>query len=90
MIPLGIALATAGAAFAVAFGLGGREVARELSAGRSLRGVYAPGQEISVGGVRGTVRGVESTFTVLDAGDGRTLRVPNYVLLDNVVTVHDE
>ena len=90
MVPLALALATFGATFALAFGLGGRDVARELSAGRSIRGVYPPGQVISVGEVRGTVVVVEGTATVLDAGGGRTVRVPNHVLLDSVVTVHED
>jgi hypothetical protein len=35
MVPVGLALATVGAAFALAFGLGGRDIATALSTGRS-------------------------------------------------------
>jgi small-conductance mechanosensitive channel len=90
MVPLGVGLATIGAAFALAFGLGGRDVARAVSAGRYVRSAYEPGQTITVGEVTGTVRAIEGAATVIDAGDGRTVRIPNHMLLDSVVTVHPE
>ena len=76
MVPIGLALATIGAAFALAFGLGGRDVARAVSAGRYVRSTYAPGQTITVGDITGTVQSIEGATTVLDADDGRTVRVP--------------
>ena len=90
MVPIGLALATVGAAFALAFGLGGRDVARAVSAGRYVRSAYAPGQTITVGDITGTVQAIEGATTVLDAHDGRTVRVPNHLLLESVVTVHAE
>jgi small-conductance mechanosensitive channel len=90
MVPLGVGLATIGAAFALAFGLGGRDVARAVSAGRYVRSAYEPGQTITVGEVTGTVRAIEGAATVIDAGHGRTVRIPNHMLLDRVVTVHPE
>ena len=84
----GILLAASAATFTIAFGLGGREVARELSAGRYLRGAYEIGQEISFGGVRGEVVALESAATVLRTSQGETVRVPNNLLLGSVVTVH--
>jgi small-conductance mechanosensitive channel len=87
MVPLAVGLATIGATFAIAFGLGGRDVARAVSAGRYVRSAYEPGQTITVGDVTGTVRTIEGAATVLDARDGRTVRIPNYLLLDSVVTV---
>jgi hypothetical protein len=49
MVLVALLVATVGATFALAFGLGGREVARELSAGRDLRTAYQTGQVISFG-----------------------------------------
>jgi small-conductance mechanosensitive channel len=88
LILIGILLSGAAATFALAFGLGGREVARALSAGRYLRHDYAEGQDISFGDVRGRITTIESTSTVLDAGDGQSLRVPNHLLMETVVTIH--
>ena len=65
MIVVGIVLAAVAATLAIAFGLGGREVARELSAGRYLRTAYSEGQEISVDGVRGEIVALETAATVL-------------------------
>ena len=88
LILIGILLSGAAATFALAFGLGGREVARALSAGRYLRHDYAEGQDISFGDVRGRITTIESTSTILDAGDGQSLRVPNHLLMETVVTIH--
>jgi small-conductance mechanosensitive channel len=85
---IGILLGAAAATFALAFGLGGRDVARALSAGRYLRHDYAVGQEIGFGAVRGRITTIESTSTVLDAGDGNSVRVPNHLLMETVVTVY--
>lgn len=76
--------------FALAFGLGGREVAREVSAGRYVSGAFAVGQTISVEGVRGRIAAFDTASTVLESADGRTLRVPNHLLLDSVVAIESE
>lgn len=88
MALVGILLAGVAATFALAFGLGGQGVARELSAGRYVRGAFEPGQEISFGDVRGEVVTVETAATVLRKLNGETVRVPNDLLLTSVVTVH--
>jgi len=76
------------ATVALAFGLGGRDVARELSAGRFLRTAYSEGQVISVGEVRGEIVAMETAMTVLRTSAGETVRVPNNMLLNSVVRVH--
>ena len=58
-----------------------------LSAGRYLRHDYRVGQEIAFGDVRGRITRIHSTNTLLDAGEGRSIRVPNHLLIDSVVTV---
>ncbi|MDP9345017.1 MAG: mechanosensitive ion channel [Actinomycetota bacterium] len=89
MVLVGILLAAAAATLALAFGLGGREVARELSAGRYLRGAYEVGQTISFDGLRGEIVAFDTAATVLRSESGETLRVPNNRLLGSVVTVHE-
>ncbi len=88
LILIGILLAGAAGTFAIAFGLGGRDVARALSAGRYIRHAYSVGQEISFGEIRGRVTTMDSISTVLDAGEGRSVVVPNHLLMETVVTVH--
>ena len=88
LILIGILLGGTAATLALAFGLGGRDAARALSAGRYLRHDYAIGQEIGFGEVRGRVTAIENISTVLDTGDGRSIRVPNHLLMETVVTVY--
>lgn len=85
---LAIMVAAAALTMALSFGLGGRDMARALSAGRYVRGAHQVGQTISVGDVRGEVRAIESTATVLRTPDGDDVRVPNHLLLEQVVRVH--
>lgn len=87
---LGILLTGAVATFALAFGLGGREVARALSAGRYVRDDYSPGQEIGFADIRGKVTRIEPVSTVLEGENGASIRVPNHLLLESVVTVYPD
>ncbi|MDQ3378810.1 MAG: mechanosensitive ion channel [Actinomycetota bacterium] len=73
--------------FALAFGLGGRDVARQLSAGRYVGNAYRVGDQIEVAGFSGRISRIESATTVLEAGDGRSIRIPNHILLESVVIV---
>jgi small-conductance mechanosensitive channel len=88
LLLVAIVLAGAMSMLAIAFGLGGQGVARELSAGRHARTAFASGDEISVADVRGTVVAVETMATVLDLADGDQVRVPNRYLVESLVTVH--
>jgi small-conductance mechanosensitive channel len=87
MVLIGVILAGFAATFALAFGLGGRDVARALSAGRYIRADYAIGQDISVRDVRGRITAIDSTSTVLQTDTGETARIPNHLLIDSVVIV---
>ena len=71
----------------LAFGLGSRDVARELSAGRYVSRALELGQRISVEGARGEIVAFDAAAVVLRSDDGSTLRVPNHVALASVVTV---
>jgi small-conductance mechanosensitive channel len=82
-----ILLAAAAATFALAFGLGGRDVAKALNAGRFVRSAFEVGQTISVGNVRGEITAIEAEATVIGTAEG-SVRVPNHMLMESVVTVH--
>jgi small-conductance mechanosensitive channel len=90
LLLIGILLAGATATLTLAFGLGGRDVAAALSAGRYLRHDYTPGQEIGLAEVRGRITTIEPTSTTLDVGDGTTIRVPNNLLIQSIVTVYSD
>ena len=87
IIVLAILLGAVAATFAIAFGLGGREVARALNAGRFVRGAYDVGQTIEVGDLRGQIVAIEPDATVLGTDGGHRVRVPNHMLLESVVTI---
>jgi small-conductance mechanosensitive channel len=61
---------------------------RAVSAGRYVRGAYEVGQNISLGEVRGRIEAIEGASTVIDSGGGRSVRIPNHLLLESIVTVH--
>ncbi len=88
LVLIGVLLAAVAGTFTLAFGLGSRDVARALSAGRYLRHDYQVGQEIGFDDVRGRITMIHSTSTILDAGQGRSVRVPNHLLLDAIVTIY--
>jgi small-conductance mechanosensitive channel len=88
MVLVAVLLAAAAAPFALAFGLGGRDVARSLSAGRYVRSAFTEGQVIRVDGIRGTVERIEPSATVLRT-DGETIRVPNHVLIGQTVVIEE-
>ena len=86
---IAIVLAAVAATFAIAFGLGGREVARALNAGRFVRAAYTVGETIRVGDLSGQIVGIDTDATVIRTSDGR-VRVPNHLLLESVVTIYGE
>ncbi len=73
--------------FALAFGLGGRDIARNVSAGRYVGSAYRVGDSIQVAGVSGTISRLESAATVLETDGGEQVRVPNQLMLDSIVTL---
>lgn len=90
LVLLGIVVVALAGTFTLAFGLGGREVAGALSAGRYAREALAVGQTIRVGDVRGTVQAVESAATLLRAPNGEQIRLPNSLLLRHAVHIEPE
>jgi small-conductance mechanosensitive channel len=73
---------------ALAFGLGSRETARQIAAGRSLASSLQVGERITVGGLTGEIESFGSAAILLRT-DTSTLRIPNHLLLESVVEVHD-
>jgi len=73
--------------FALAFGLGGRDIARHVSAGRYVGSAYRIGDSVQVAGVSGTISRLESAATVLETDGGEEVRVPNQLMLDSIVTL---
>ena len=80
-------LLAAALTFALAFGLGGRDLARHVSAGRYVGNAYRIGDRVRVAGVTGTISRLESATTVLETDGGEEVRVPNQLLLDSIVTL---
>jgi len=89
LLVVAIVLGAVAATFAIAFGLGGREVARALNAGRFVRGAFAVGQTIRVGELQGQIVAMDPDATVIATDAGR-VRVPNHVLIESVVTLPRE
>jgi small-conductance mechanosensitive channel len=88
LVLVSVLLAAAAATLALAFGIGGREMAREVSARRYVEGAYRIGQEITVSDVRGTITAIEATGTLLETAGGEHVRVPNSQLIARVVHLH--
>ena len=86
ILVVGIVLAGVAAVFAIAFGLGGREMARALNAGRFVRSAFEVGETIQLGEWGGRILAIEADATVLGTDSGR-VRVPNHLLLESVVEI---
>jgi small-conductance mechanosensitive channel len=71
-------------AFGLSFGLGTRALTRDVVAGFYARKLFQPGDALDVAGVRGTLRTIAATQTVLDA-DQQMITIANTTLLRSVV-----
>ncbi len=71
-------------AFGLSFGLGSRDVTRNILAGFYARKTFAIGQEMEVRGERGKLKSITPTQTLLQQGD-RVVAVANSVYLEEVV-----
>lgn len=89
VVLVGILAAGAALTVALAFGLGSREVARELSAGRMVASAFAVGETIGVGELRGEIVRFDGGSTVLRTATG-TVRVPHHLLVESVVRLEGE
>ncbi len=77
-------LAGAALAFGLSFGLGSREITRNIIAGFYARKTFQVGEEIEVAGERGMLTSITPTQTILEQ-QGRTVAVANSIFLEQVV-----
>ena len=75
---------------ALAFGLGGRDVARELRAGRYVASSFSLGERIEVDTLQGEIIALEPAVVVVRRDDGRLVRIPNHLMLRSIVTTGAE
>ena len=85
MIRTVVVIGMAGAALglALAFGLGSREVTRNLMAGFYVRRLFEIGEELEIGDLKGTLTAVTPTQTLLEI-DSKTVSVPNRRVLEDI------
>lgn len=73
-------------ALALAFGIGSRDVARNIMAGMHVKESYPVGQTVKVRDVSGKVASVGTVKTVIETDNG-LVSLPNTTLIDEEVTV---
>jgi hypothetical protein len=79
-----------GLSFALLVGLGGRQAAREIAAGRYLRRFVTPGSTLRSAGLAGSVVALHPLTMELLTEDGRRVHVPHSRLLGDVFEVDDD
>lgn len=77
-----IVLAGGMLAFSLSFGLGSRDVTRNILAGFYVRKVFSVGDQVEVAGHKGTILGITPTQTILQEGE-RTVVLSNGTFLDS-------
>ncbi len=75
---------------ALAFGLGGRDSARQLATGRAIQGEFSVGQRITVANFTGTINAIHPSAMTLTDAEGQDIRVPNHLLAESIVVVHHD
>lgn len=75
-------LGGAALAFGLSFGMGTREIVRNIAAGFYARKILVVGRPLEVGGERGVLRAVTATHLILQSGDQETV-ISNATLLDH-------
>lgn len=75
-----------GLSLAMLVGLGGRQVSGEIAAGRALRRMLEPGDEINSDALDGTVITVHSTAVEVETSDGSIL-VPNSQIVGSTMSI---
>jgi small-conductance mechanosensitive channel len=76
-------------ALALAFGIGSRELARNIMAGFHAKDTFSPGQQLSVRGHLGRLVSVGPVKATLETENG-VVSLPNSVLIDEEVTLVPE
>lgn len=89
VVLVAVAIGTPALAIALLTAHGGREVAGQIAAGRSLRHQLRPGQHLRTDGVDGVIRVLHPSTVELERSDGTRILVPNRSLLDGPFSVED-
>lgn len=76
-------------AFALLSGLGGREVAGQLAAGRALRHQLREGRVLQCGDVRGRIVAMHPTTVEVECGDGSRTHIPNRRMLTESFSISE-
>jgi hypothetical protein len=76
-------LGAAALAFGLSFGLGTRDIVRNVAAGFYARKILAVGKPLEVAGQQGVLRAITATHVILEA-EGRETAVSNASILDHV------
>jgi hypothetical protein len=76
-----ILLAGGAAGLALSFGIGSRDITRNLMAGFYARKLFRIGEELEVRGVKGTLSAITATQTLIEQ-DGKTVAIANSVFLE--------
>ncbi len=77
-------LAGLGLAFGLSFGLGTRDITRNMIAGFYARKVFRSGEELEIRGERGILKSITPTQTLLER-DQRIVAFSNAVFLDEII-----
>jgi small-conductance mechanosensitive channel len=80
-----ILIAAIAAAIAISFGLGGRDVAANVSAFAAVEKALRIGDEVTIGDHRGTVLLIGRYATTIKDGSGDRVSIPNSVVMENVI-----
>ena len=76
-----------GLAAALVAGLGSREVAAELAAGRAVKRLLSPGDMVAYEATAGRVVNLHSVGLELETGDGRLVVVPHSDLINKAIQI---
>ncbi len=79
-----ILLAGGSLALALTFGLGSRDITRNLIAGFYARKIFEPGEKIEIHGREGVLAGITPVHALLEE-EGRMTTIPNSVFLEEAV-----
>lgn len=71
-------------AFGLSFGLGSRDITRNVIAGFYARKLFTPGDPLEIRGERGVLKAITATQTIIERESG-TVTVANAVFLDETV-----
>jgi small-conductance mechanosensitive channel len=79
-----VLLAGCSLALALTFGLGSRDITRNLVAGYYARKLFVPGEQIEIQGLQGKLAGISPVHALIEV-DGRLTTIPNSVFIEEAV-----